>query len=269
MKFLVVVIVVICCSVSIVKGNNTNIGKPLNIKEWSRADKRIASILIDMYHDTRDAEHNFLLHFENSQQMFNEIKKENVVSSSDKGRHATTEKEDTENKENKENKDEKENIEENDAVSQNYMNSKEQKNELKHSSLLSVPSPTPSNIPRFIQLKAKGPVEEETIWRAIYDTQLRRSPPTANVFVFSEENIEKEFDLAKMDAYASELSKMKDQFEKNLNYMSKELSRQKQIKETLKTVLILEEEIQNMKQKKKIIRGGPIRKGNDATKTEC
>lgn len=288
MKFLIMAVAFFGYSICAIGGKNNNVETFLNKNDWSRADEKVATYLLEMYHETKDAEHAFLLHFENSQKMFNEIKKENTPSSSSFLSQLKTEKE--EEKKNEIKKEIEENTEnlngniENATISQtqNYK-TKSSPNSFRTSSssstdsdsesdASSVSSPSissPASVPRFIQTKAKGPVEEETIWRAIYATQLRRSPPTANVNVYSEENVEKEFQQAKLDAYTSEITRMKNQFEKNLNYMSKELERQKNIKDTLKEVLLLEEEIKNLQKNKKINKGGPIMRGANATKVIC
>ncbi|CRG93354.1 conserved Plasmodium protein, unknown function [Plasmodium gallinaceum] len=180
--------------------------KMLDIGSLPISEKRLAFNLIQIYNETKDAQNNFYVNFQNTQKMFNEIKKEN-----------------------------------------NNNNN--------------------SSLPSFLQIKSKGPVEEETIWRALYDTQLRRSPPTEEVHVYSTEDIEKEYEQAKLDAFKSQIDIMKNQFEKNLQYMSKELSRQKNIKDVLNQIPLLEEEI-NKVQKKKPYKNGPIKKIY-STKIQC
>ncbi|VUZ93283.1 conserved Plasmodium protein, unknown function [Plasmodium vivax] len=95
----------------------------------------------------------------------------------------------------------------------------------------------------FLQVKSKGPVEEETIWRALYDTQLRRSPPNEQVHVYSLENVGKEFEHAQMEALVSQAVILKNQFEANLSYMQEELSRGRKVREAVSEALALEDRV--------------------------
>ncbi|GAB64574.1 hypothetical protein PCYB_021430 [Plasmodium cynomolgi strain B] len=83
----------------------------------------------------------------------------------------------------------------------------------------------------FDEVKSKGPVEEETIWRALYDTQLRRSPPNEQVHVYSLENVEKEFEKAQEEAFISQALMLKNQFEFNLNHMREEVPRGRKLQD--------------------------------------
>ncbi|CRH03045.1 conserved Plasmodium protein, unknown function [Plasmodium relictum] len=168
------------------------------------SEKRLAYNLIQIYKETIIAQNNFYVNFENTQKMFNELKKENNNNNSSSS---------------------------------------------------------------FLQVKSKGPVEEETIWRALYDTQLRRSPPTEEVHVYSTENVEKEYEQAKLDAFKSQINIMKKNFEKNLQYMNEELARQKNIKVLLNQTTLLEEQI-NKIPKNNSYKNGPIKK-TYSTKIQC
>lgn len=199
----------------------------LEIPNFSGSDRKLAINLIQIFNETRQAEHGFFVAFESSQQMFKEVNHELKYE-----------------------------IKEKDPPSDSI-------NKLNNNKV----NTASKFFPRFVQLSSTGPVEEETIWRALYDTQLRRSPPTANVHVFSKENINQEYEQAKVDAYETTVLRMKEEFERNLKYLREELRRHKNIQDTLKEVTAIEEEIKKMKKKKTCLH--KVMSKADSTKVEC
>lgn len=196
---------------------------------FSGADKKLAISLIQMFNETRKAESGFFDAFETSQQMFKEINHELNYEVKEKNSSQDSQ-------------DHKIYTKKADAGSK-------------------------KQFPRFVQLRSTGPVEEETIWRALYDTQLRRSPPTANVHVYSQENVNQEYERAKEEAYEATILRMKEEFNRNLTYLKEELNRHKHIQQTLKEVTDLEEEIKKMKIKRVCLH--KIQNKADSTKVEC
>lgn len=196
---------------------------------FSGVDRKLAISLIQMFNETREAESSFFKAFETSQQMFKEINHELNYEIKEK------------------------------SSSQDSLDHKIDTN--------NVDVRNKKVFPRFVQLSSTGPVEEETIWRALYDTQLRRSPPTANVHVYSQENVNQEYELAKEEAYETAILRMKEEFNRNLTYLKKELERYKNIQQTLKEVTDLEEEIKKLKIKRVCLH--KIHNKADSTKVEC
>ncbi|ANQ05951.1 Uncharacterized protein PCOAH_00003670 [Plasmodium coatneyi] len=119
----------------------------------------------------------------------------------------------------------------------------------------------------FVQVKSKGPVEEETIWRALYDTQLRRSPPNEQVHVYSLENIQKEFEQAQAEAFISQIAMLKNQFELNLSHMKEELPRVKRLHEAVSEELALEDRVGKGGLSRGSYQNGALR-GREAGKAE-
>ncbi|KJP85349.1 hypothetical protein AK88_05010 [Plasmodium fragile] len=126
----------------------------------------------------------------------------------------------------------------------------------------------------FVQVKSKGPVEEETIWRALYDTQLRRSPPNEQVHVYSLEDVKKEFEQAQVEAFVSQIVLLKDQFEMNLNHMKEELPRAKKLHEAISEAVALEDRVgqgglARGSNKNGALRGGAAGMGESGTRVLC
>ncbi|EUD64730.1 hypothetical protein C922_04874 [Plasmodium inui San Antonio 1] len=120
----------------------------------------------------------------------------------------------------------------------------------------------------FVQVKSKGPVEEETIWRALYDTQLRRSPPNEQVHVYSLENVSKEFEQAQAEAFVSQIVTLKNQFELNLNRMREELPRVKKVHEAINEAIALEERVGQVGLARGSSKNAALR-GDSGTKVLC
>ncbi|SBS81608.1 conserved Plasmodium protein, unknown function [Plasmodium malariae] len=195
------------------------------------SEKRIALNLIQVYEETKDAQMKFYEKFDNTQQLFNEIKAEKSSTSRE------------------------------DDQARGFIKTPLQ------DATSNTTNPSTSTSSSFVQIMSKGPVEEETIWRALYDTQLRRSPPTEEVHVFSTEDVEKEYGKARFDAFISQIYMMKNQFEKDLLYMNEELPRQKKIKDVINKAALLEQHI-NMQNKGNYYKNGPVQK-TYATRVLC
>ncbi|SBT30618.1 conserved Plasmodium protein, unknown function [Plasmodium ovale wallikeri] len=178
-------------------------------------EKRLALNLIQVYRDVRDAEDNFFEKFENSKKILNEIKWENKnVKGND------------------------DNASDSSAIPSSVSNPS-----AFSSPLLRHTTNKPIS-PSFVQIKSRGPVEEETIWRALYDTQLRRSPPTEQVHVFSTENVEREYEQARLHAFTSQIEMMRETFEKKLKYMGEEIPRRRRLTEVINRATLLGEQIE-------------------------
>ncbi|SCL96396.1 conserved Plasmodium protein, unknown function [Plasmodium chabaudi chabaudi] len=196
---------------------NISCDKMYDIKHLSQTEQKLALNLIQIYESTKSAEEEFYKKFENWKQIYSEIQPKD-------------------NKENDENK--KENIFNTNTI----LDSKSEKkqNDINKSQMLQ---------PSFVQIKSKGPVEEETIWRALYDTQLKRSPATESIHVFSLENIKNEYEEAKLSAFVSQIDMMRNNFEKNLHYMNEELPRKKRLMDIIKTANSLEADLSKLYKK--------------------
>lgn len=103
-------------------------------------EKRLAVNLMKIYEETKDVESIFYENVDRVHNMFEEIKK----------------------KDNMNNNDDNNNV-------KKYKYDEEDIDTEKASPL------NPYLAPSFVEMQSKGPVEDETIWRALYDTQLRRS----------------------------------------------------------------------------------------------
>ncbi|SOV73629.1 conserved Plasmodium protein, unknown function [Plasmodium sp. gorilla clade G3] len=192
-------------------------------------EKRLAVNLIKVYEEIKDVESIFYENVDRVHNMFEEMKKKNNINNNDKVRKY---------------KYDEENIE------------------------TEIASPlNPSLVPSFIEMQSKGPVEEETIWRALYDTQLRRSPPTEEVHIFSSEDVRKEYKEAKMDSIISQIDMMKSEFDKNLNYMNAEMFRKKNKKKVLHDASLFYQHIKKMNNKR-TCKNGPLKK-EYSTKILC
>ncbi|KYO03431.1 hypothetical protein PRSY57_0107800 [Plasmodium reichenowi] len=187
-------------------------------------EKRLAVHLINIYEETKDVESIFYENVDRVHNMFEEIKKKNNMNNNDDNSNV------------RKNKYDEENIDTEKASPLN-----------------------PYLAASFVEMQSKGPVEEETIWRALYDTQLRRSPPTEEVHVFSSEDIKKEYNEAKMDSFISQIDMMKSEFDKNLNYMNAEMFRQKNKKKVLHDASLFDQHIKKMNNKR-ICKNGPLKK---------
>ncbi|KEG00712.1 conserved Plasmodium protein, unknown function [Plasmodium vinckei vinckei] len=188
-----------------------------DIKDLSQTEQKLALNLIQIYESTKSAEEEFYKKFENWKQIYSEVQPKN-------------------SKKNDGNK--KENIFNTNTVLKSVSENKQ--NDINKSQ---VPQPS------FVQIKSKGPVEEETIWRALYDTQLKRSPATESIHVFSKENIENEYEEAKLSAFVSQIDMMRNNFEKNLHYMNEELPRKKRLMDIIKTANLLETDLSKLYKK--------------------
>ncbi|SPJ08190.1 conserved Plasmodium protein, unknown function [Plasmodium sp. DRC-Itaito] len=187
-------------------------------------EKKLAVNLIKIYEKTKDLEYIFHENIDRVHNMFNEIRKKSNINNNDDNDNISKYKYDEENIETE------------------------------------IESPlNPSLAPSFIEMQSKGPVEEETIWRALYDTQLRRSPPTEEVHVFSSEDVRKEYKEAKMDSFISQIDMMKSEFDKNLNYMNAEMFRQKNKKKVLHDAYLFGQNIKKMNNKR-TCKNGPLKK---------
>lgn len=191
--------------------------KMYDIKHLSQTEQKLAFNLIQIYENTKNAEEEFYKKFENWKQIFSEVQPKS-------------------NKENDGNKKE-------DLFNSNNILDSKSENKQKYINESKVSSSS------FVQIKSKGPVEEETIWRALYDTQLKRSPPTESINVFSLENIENEYEEAKLSAFVSQIDIMRNNFEKNLHYMNEELPRKKRIMDIIKTANLLETDLSKLYKK--------------------
>ncbi|CAD2096188.1 conserved Plasmodium protein, unknown function [Plasmodium vinckei] len=207
-----------------------------DIKHLSQTEQILALNLIQIYESTKSAEEEFYKKFENWKQIFSEVQPKD-------------------NKKNDGNK--KENIFNTNTILDSI--SENRQNDINKSQ---VPQPS------FVQIKSKGPVEEETIWRALYDTQLKRSPATESIHVFSLENIENEYEEAKLSAFVSQIDMMRNNFEKNLHYMNEELPRKKRLTDIIKTANLLETDLSKL-YKKNTYKYVVPKKIYEGTKVSC
>lgn len=190
-----------------------------NLENLSWSDQKLAINLLQIYGKVKEAEDSFFKKYQESEKIFSEIKNNtNELNNKNNGSSASISNETID-------------LDNSKTVSDISVNE-----HTPYPSDDDTTSTTPTNATSFVQLQAKGPVEEETIWRALYDTQLRRSPPSEEVNVFSTENVQKEYEEAKLDAYISQIKFMQTNFERQLRSLKEELPRKNRIRYILNEV---------------------------------
>ncbi|KYO03743.1 hypothetical protein PGSY75_0110000 [Plasmodium gaboni] len=202
------------------------------MKGLDRTEKNLAVNLMKIYEDTKVEETNFYKNFDRVHNMFEEIKKKKNINNNYDEKHIKKEIASDLNP----------------SLSESFMESR-----FMDSS--------------FIEMQSKGPVEEETIWRALYDTQLRRSPPIEEIHVFSSEDVKKEYEEAKMDSFISQIDMIKSEFDKNLNYMNTEMLRQENKKNIMECACLFYHYLKQMNNKR-TYKNEPLRKAY-STKILC
>ncbi|CAA9986303.1 conserved Plasmodium protein, unknown function [Plasmodium knowlesi strain H] len=212
-------------------------GVTYDLANLGSGEKRLALNLLKVFEEARGAERGFYERLDNTQKIFDEVGARRASIGGDR-------------------------------ISGDHVDS--------DSTALGDEAPPPLERPpsSFVQVKSKGPVEEETIWRALYDTQLRRSPPNEQVHVYSLENVQKEFAQAKADAFLSQIAILKKEFELSLCYMREELMRGKKVREVVSEAVDLEDRVRQGgmargRYENGVLRGGAAGRGVNGTKVLC
>ncbi|VWU49116.1 conserved protein, unknown function [Hepatocystis sp. ex Piliocolobus tephrosceles] len=206
-----------------------------NLENLTASDQDLALSLLQIYTEVKNAEEKFYKKHKESEKIFSEIKSNN--------KNELNELNELNNLNDTTNLKETVGIKSKNIIDSSVNGHIPSANTTNTDSTTNITGTTPTTATSFVQLQLKGPVEEETIWRAMYDTQLRRSPPTEEVNIFSTENVKKEYEEAKMDAFVSQIKFMQINFEKQLHSMNEELPRKNRIRNILNEAISLERTI--------------------------
>ncbi|SOV10253.1 conserved Plasmodium protein, unknown function [Plasmodium sp. gorilla clade G2] len=221
-------------------------------KGFDRTEKNLAVNLMKIYEDTKVEETNFYKNFDRVHNMFEEIKKKNNINNNYDEEHIKKEIASDLNP----------------SLSESFMEPRFMEPRFMEPRFMEPRFMEPRFMDSsFIEMQSKGPVEEETIWRALYDTQLRRSPPIEEVHVFASEDVKKEYEEAKMDSFISQIDMIKSEFDKNLNYMNTEMLRQENEKNLLECACLFYHYLKQMNNKRSC-KNEPLRKAY-STKILC